>query len=138
MRSIVLTVLVVTFLVTTVFAETKEPSEQVEALVKRLPSGKIEGVFIDFFANSIAAEQKPTEIRAMDGQAKAALDFYGRTVNYEIVETKKMGNSLITIKWITMHKNEVPLFWNGTFYKRNGKWEPFGVFFFDNPIKAGF
>jgi hypothetical protein len=138
MRSIVFTVLLVIFFVASALAETKEPSDQVVALVKRLQSDRIEGVFTDFFANSLAAEQKPNEIRATDGQVKAALDFYGRAINYEIVETKKMGNSLITIKWITKHKNEAPLFWNCIFYKRNGKWEPIGVLFFDNPTKAGF
>jgi len=46
----------------------------------------------------------------MDGQAKSAFEFYGRPTTYEIVETKKMGSSLIRMKWITKHKDDVPCF----------------------------
>jgi hypothetical protein len=118
--------------------ESKEPTAQVEGLVQRLESGKTEGVFVDFFAGSLVAEQKEMQVRAMDAQAKAAFEIYGKPTDYELTETNKMGNSLVRIKWITKHKNGVPLFWNGLFYRRNDKWEPLSVVFFDDPTKAGF
>jgi hypothetical protein len=114
-------------------AESKEPAAQVENLVKRLESAKTEGVFVDFFAGSLVAQQKETQVRAMDAEAKSAFEFYGKTTGYEITETNKMGSSLVRIKWITKHKDGVPLFWNGLFYRRNDRWEPF-----DDPTKAGF
>jgi hypothetical protein len=138
MGRFILAIIVVGCLTTVAFADSREPSAQVEALAKVLQSGKIEGVLIDFFANSLLAEQRPTELHAMDAQVKAALDFYGRSVNYEIVETTKMGNSLVRIKWITKHKRETPMFWNVLFYRRNGKWEPLNILVFDDPTKAGF
>jgi hypothetical protein len=125
-------------LISTAFAEQKEPNAQIDTLVKRLQSGKIDGAFVDFFSGSLVAEQKEMQIRAVDSQIKAALDFYGKPVSYELVETNKMGTSLIRIKWITKHKNETPLFWNGLFYRRNNKWEPLTVIFLDDPQKAGF
>jgi hypothetical protein len=120
------------------FADSIEPTAQIEGLVKRLESGKIEGAFVDFFTGSLVAEQKEMQVRAMDGQAKSAFEFYGRPTDYEITETNKTGKSLVRIKWITKHKGEVPLFWNGLFYRRNNKWEPLTVVFFDDPAKAGF
>jgi hypothetical protein len=138
MRKLILVVLAVGMLFSTAFAESKEPTAQIEALVKRLQKGKIEGAFVDFFSGSLVAEQKEMQVRAMDGQAKAAFELYGRPSSHEIVETDKLGTSLIRIKWITKHKSETPLFWNGLFYRRNNKWEPLHLFFFDDPRKAGF
>lgn len=139
MRILISLIVAVGCLATIAFAaETQEPTARVETLTKRLQSGKIDGALIDFFSKSLAGEQKPTELRALDGQVKAALEFYGGAVSYEIVETKKMGNSLVRIKWITRHKRDAPLFWNAMFYHRNDKWEPLNLFFFDDPNKAGF
>jgi hypothetical protein len=138
MKKLILVIFVIGMLFSNAYAESKEPPAQIDGLVKRLQAGKIEGAFVDFFANSLVAEQKEMQIRAMDGQAKAAFDFYGKPTSYEIVETNKMGTSLMRIKWITKHKSETPLFWNGLFYRRNSKWEPINVFFFDDPQKAGF
>ena len=138
MRKIFFVMLVVGSLFSTAFAESKEPTAQIDVLVKRLQTGKIEGAFVDFFSDSLVAEQKEMQVRAVDGQIKAALEFYGRPASYEIVETNKMGTSLIRIKWITKHKSDAPLFWNGLFSRRNNKWEPLAVIFFDDPQKAGF
>jgi len=138
MRKSILVVLAVGILFSTAFAQSKEPTAQIEALVKRLQTGKIEGAFVDFFSGSLVAEQKEMQVRGMDGQARAAFELYGRPSSYEIVETNKMGTSLIRIKWITKHKSEIPLFWNGLFYRRNNKWEPLHLFFFDEPQKAAF
>lgn len=138
MKNLILVMLAIGMLFSTAFAESKEPTAQIEALVKRLQTGKIEGAFVDFFSGSLVAEQKEMQVRAMDGQVKAAFEFYRRPSSYEIVETNKMGTSLMRIKWITKHKSETPLFWNGLFYRRNNKWEPLHVFFFDDPQKAGF
>jgi hypothetical protein len=138
MKKLILVMLSTGMLFSSAFAESKEPPAQIETLVKRLQTGKIEGAFVDFFDGSLVAEQKEMQVRAMDGQAKAAFDFYGKPASYEIVETNKMGTSLMRIKWITKHKSETPLFWNGLFYRRNSKWEPLHVFFFDDPQKAGF
>jgi len=138
MRKLILVVFVVGMLFSTAFAESKEPTAQIEALIKRLQTGKIEGTFVDFFSGTLVAEQKEMQVRSMDGQAKAAFELYGRPSSYEIIETSKMGTSLIRIKWITKHKSEIPLFWNGLFYRRNSKWEPLLLFFYDEPHKAGF
>jgi hypothetical protein len=138
MRRIIVVMLMVGSFLSTAFAEPKEPSAQIDALMKRLQSEKIEGTLIGFFSGSLMFEQKEAQIRAMDGQAKAAIEFFGKPVSYEIVETSKMGTSLVRIKWITKHKNETPMFWNALFYHRNSKWEPLGIFFFDDPQKAGF
>lgn len=125
-------------LLSTAFAAPKEPTAQIEALIKRLQSGKADGALLDFFSGSLMFEQKEAQLRAMDAQAKAAFEFLGKPVSYEIVDTSKMGASLVRIKWITKHKNETPMFWNSLFYYRNSKWEPLGIFFFDDPQKAGF
>ena len=138
MRKVILVMFAIGALFSTAFAEPKDPIAQIDTMVKRLQTGKIEGAFIDFFSGSLVAEQKEVQVRAVDGQVKAALDFYGRPISYEIVETNKMGTSLMRIKWITKHKSEAPVFWNGLFYKRNNKWEPLSVVFFDDPQKAGF
>lgn len=90
MRILISLIVAVGCLATIAFAaETQEPTARVETLTKRLQSGKIDGALIDFFSKSLAGEQKPTELRALDGQVKAALEFYGGAVSYEIVETKK-------------------------------------------------
>lgn len=138
MRRIIIVMIMVGSLLSTAFAEPKEPSAQIDVLIKRLQSGKADGALRDFFSGSLMLEQKEAQLRAMDGQAKAAFEFFGKPISYEIVETSKMGTSLVRIKWITKHKNETPLFWNSLFYRRNGKWEPLGIFFFDDPQKAGF
>ena|ERR1035437_1068660 len=138
MRTLILTIVAASCLASVALAESKEPTAQVETLVKRLETGKLDGVFADFFTGSLVGQQKEMQVRAMDGQAKAAFEFYGRATDHEIVETKKMGNSLVRIKWITKHKGDAPLFWNALFYRRNDKWEPLTIVFFDDPDKAGF
>jgi hypothetical protein len=138
MRRIITVMIIVGSLLSTVFAEPKEPTAQIDTLIKRLQSGKVDGALLDFFSGSLMLAQKGEQLRAMDGQAKAAFEFLGKPVSYEIVQTSTMGTSLVRIKWITKHKNETPLFWNSLFYRRNSKWEPLGVFFFDDPQKAGF
>jgi hypothetical protein len=138
MRKAIFVIFAITILFSTAYAEPKEPNVQIDTLVKRLQAGKIDGAFSDFFSGSLVAEQKEMQVRAVDGQLKAALDFYGKPTSYEIIETTKMGTSLMRVKWLTKHKGETPLFWNGLFYKRNNKWEPLTVVFFDDPQKAGF
>ncbi len=138
MRKVIYVMFAIGLLSSTAFAEPKDPSAQIDTMVKRLQTGKIEGVFTALFSGSLVAEQKEVQLRAVDAQVKTAIDFYGRPTAYEIVETTKMGNSLIRIKWLTKHKDETPLFWNGLFYRRNNKWEPLAIVFFDDPHKAGF
>jgi len=114
------------------------PEAQIEALIKSLQTGKFQNILHNFFAGSLAAQQKPTELKAMEGQVKAAFEFYGPPMSYEIVDTKKMGRDLVNIKFISKQKDDVPLFWNALFYRRHDQWEPLAVFFFDDPRKAGF
>jgi len=138
MRRIILVVLVVGSLLSTAFAESEEPTTQIDALVKRLQSGEIDTAFVEFFSGSLISEQKEMVPRVIASQAKAAFEFYGRPSSYEILETSKMGTSLIRIKWITRHKSDAPLFWNSLFYRRNNKWEAVQFLVFDDPQKAGF
>lgn len=138
MRILLSVIFAIFCIVTVAIGEPQEPTVRVEALVKRIQSDKSDGALIDFFANSLMGEQKPNELRALDVQVKSALEIYGRAIAYEIVETKKIGSSLIRIKWLTKHKREAPLFWTSLFYRRNEKWEPINLFFFDDPNKAGF
>jgi len=135
-RNLIIALAVAVGLASSARAQSKEPAAQVEALVHQMQSGKSDGVFMQFFAGSLLAKQKPTEIRAMDGQAKAALEFYGKPVAYELLDAQKIGASLVRMKWITKHKDDSPLFWNALFYRRQGKWEPLNVVFFDDPTKA--
>lgn len=113
------------------------PEQQVVALVKQLQSEKIGTAFQDLFSGSLTGSRKPTEVRMMDSQARTAWDLFGPPMSYEIVERQAIGQKLFRIKWITWHKDDIPMFWNGTFLKRGEKWEAFGIFFFDDPIKAG-
>ncbi len=138
MRKIIYAVFAIGILFSTAFAAPQDPPAQIDTLVKRLQTGKIDGVFTDLFSASLVAEQKPMQLRAADAQVKTALEVYGRPTSYEIIETSKMGASLMRVKWITKHRSETPLFWNGLFYRRNNKWEPLTVVFFDDPQKAGF
>ncbi len=91
-----------------------------------------------FFSGSLTAKQKGTELKAMEGQVKAALEFYGPPKSWEIVEAKSLGKDLVNLKLLSKHNDESPLFWNALFYRRNNAWEPLGVYFFDDPRKAGF
>ena len=123
---------------TQAYAGTTDPQEQMESLLKTLQAGKYDGDCQAFFTGSQTAKQKATELRAMDGQLKAAFEFYGSPNSWETVETKKIGNDLVNIKILSKQKDEVPLFWNALFYRRHKRWEPIGVVFFDDPKKAGF
>ena len=121
-----------------VHAAPRSPEAQIEALMKSLQAKQLDGVFQNFFAGTLTVQLKPTELKAMDGQAKGALEFFGPPTSYEIVETKALGNNLVRMKILSKHRDEIPLFWNVLFYKRNAQWEPLSIFFFDDPQKAGF
>jgi hypothetical protein len=108
------------------------------SLLKTLQARKYDGALVTFFSGSLTAKQKGAELRAMDGQAKAALEFYGPPTSWEIVETKSLGKDLVNLKLLSKHNDDSPLFWNALFYRRNNAWEPVGVYFFDDPRKAGF
>ena len=119
-------------------APSSTPEAQMEAFLKVLQEKKYDGALETFFAGSLALQQKPTELKAMGGQVKAAFEFLGPPVSWEFVETRKMGKDLVTFKLISKQKDDTPVFWNAMFYRRLGKWEPLAVFFFDDPMKAGF
>lgn len=131
--------LLVFFLGTSAMAAApKDPEAQIDALLKSLQAAKYDGALEVFFAGSYTAQQKSMEMKAMGGQMKAAFEFYGPPHTWDVVETKSIGKDLQNIKIISKQKDEVPLFWNALFYRRHGKWEPLGIFFFDDPKKAGF
>jgi hypothetical protein len=119
-------------------ASPSTPEAQMEAFLKTLQEKKYDGALESFFAGSLAIQQKPTEMKAMSGQVKAAFEFLGPPTSWEIVETRKMGRDLVVLRLISKQKDETPVFWNAMFYRRLGKWEPLSVFFFDDPLKAGF
>lgn len=137
MRIIAALVVVTSLLAVAAHAQSPEPRAQVESLVTQLRVGKLDGLLEKAFAGGLVAKQKPMQIEAMSGQAKAALQFYGKLTDYEILETENLGKSLTRIKWMTKHNDDMPLFWNAIYYRRNGKWEPLTLIFFDNPIQAG-
>lgn len=114
------------------------PEAQMDALLKTLQAKKYDGAFEDFFAGSMTAQQKPNELKAMGGQAKAAFEFLGPPTSWEVVDTIKKGKDFVLLRVVSKHRDEVPVFWNAMFYRRSGKWEPLAVFFFDDPVKAGF
>lgn len=136
---LVAVLLAVLFLASSAFAaSTSTPEAQMEAFLKTLQEKKYDGALEAFFAGSLALQQKPTELKAMGGQVKAAFEFLGPPVSWEFVETTKMGKDLVTFKLISKQKDDTPVFWNAMFYRRLGTWEPLAVFFFDDPMKAGF
>lgn len=114
-----------------------EPAAQVDAIIAQLRAGKTSGVLERAFAGSLVLAQKAEQIRAMDGQAKAALDFVGPLTSSEVLEFKRFGGSLVRIKWITKHRDDIPFFWTSLFHRRNGQWEPLVIVFTDEPAKAG-
>jgi hypothetical protein len=133
----ILTAIILAFtLVNSADAKEGSPEQQVDALFKQLSSDKRVTAFQDFFSDSLMVAQKPSEVRAMDAQAKAAWEFYGPPASYEILQRTEIGKSLFRIKWLTKNADEVPLFWNVLFYRRNGNWEPLNISFFDDPTKA--
>ena len=136
MRKIALTVLLV-IASAAAQAGDGEPQAQLDALLQRLKGGKYEGALQSLFAGSLALAQKPTEFKALDGQVKAAFEFFGPPTSWEILDTKPIGKDLVNIKMLSKQKDEVPLFWNTLFYRRHNSWEPVGIVFFDDPSKAG-
>ena len=119
-------------------AATKDPDAQLTTFLETLRTRKYDGALTNFFTGSLTGQQKTMELKAMDGQVKAALEFYGPPMSWEIVETKKIGKDLVNIKFVSKHKDEMPMFWNALFYRRHEAWEPLGIYFFDDPRKAGF
>ncbi|HEY5552059.1 MAG TPA: hypothetical protein VIK52_09230 [Opitutaceae bacterium] len=113
------------------------PEQQVVALIHRLQGDKAGTAFRDLFEGSLAAERKPTEIRMLDSQAKAVWEVIGMPQEFEIVARQEIGKRIFQIKWVSWHDGEVPMFWNAMFIKRAEKWEPYLIFFFDDPSKAG-
>lgn len=138
MRFIVFVLLAFVLGTSAIAAAPKDPEAQIDAFLKTLQAAKYDGALEAFFAGSYAVQQKPTEMKAMGGQIKAAFEFYGPPTTWDIVETKKIGKDLQNIKLISKQNDEIPLFWNALFYRRHDKWEPLGIFFFDDPKKAGF
>jgi hypothetical protein len=116
----------------------KDPEAQMDDFLRTLQSAKYDGALENYFDGSFVGQQKPTEIKAMGSQLKAAFEFFGAPRSWELVEIKKIGSDLEKLKLITKHKDEIPLFWSALFYRRLGRWEPMTIFFFDDPLKAGF
>ena len=113
------------------------PRDRVGAVIAQLQSDRAPTAFADFFKDSLMASQKETLLRAMDGQAKGAFEFYGKPKTYEILSEEKFGENLVRIKWLTKHNDEVPMFWNCLFYLRKGRWEALSIVFNDSPQTAG-
>jgi hypothetical protein len=104
----------------------------------KLKAGNTQTAFQEFFADTLMASRKPSDVRFLDSQARSAWEFMGAPIEYEIVRREEIGKKMFRLRWISWHKDDVPMFWNATFIKRSDKWEPFGIFFFDDPSKAGF
>ena len=138
MRNLIIVSVGVICLASAGVAKVGTPEKQIESLVEQLKSEKRGTALQDFFAGTLLEAQKQAYVKAMDAQAGGAWAIYGHPLEYEVSEKTEMGKSLIRIKWITKHKDDMPLFWNALFYRRAGSWEPLTVLFYDDPAKAGF
>ena len=126
------------FLAPISIANEGSPIHQISKLIDHLKSDDTSTALQTFFSDSLMTLQKPEQIRAMDAQAQGAWQFYGAPTEFEISDTQEIGDSLMRVRWLTKHNDEIPLFWNVLFYRRHDKWEPLNIIFFDDPVKAGF
>lgn len=118
-------------------AKEGSPEQQVDALFKQLSSENRGTALQDLFAGTLLSIQKPAEVRAMDAQARGAWEFLGPPESYEILERREIGKSVFRIRWLTKHRDELPLFWSAVFFVRGGKWEALSLVYVDQPEKAG-
>lgn len=119
-------------------ANDTEPAGQIDGLMRRLIEGRVDGAFTGIFAGSLVEQQKPGELRSIEVQAKNVFELFGSPRAYELIDTERLGESLVRLRWITRHADEAPLFWRGLFYRRHGRWEPLLIAFFDDPARVGF
>jgi hypothetical protein len=132
-----LTFLVVLLEATVAKAGEGTPKEQVTALYVQFRSEQAGSAFQEFFKGSLVKEQKATQLKAVDTQAKSVFELYGKPAAIEIIDENKLSDSLTRIRWFTKHNDETPIFWSALFYKRHGKWEPLITVFYDSPDKIG-
>jgi len=115
----------------------REPEAQITELIENLETGDIKQAFDLLLKGSALAKRKPDALSALVDQTKTVFEAYGLPTGYEVVETKKLGSRLINIKFISIHSDDNPMFWNTLFYKRGEHWELLSVYFYDSPNKAG-
>jgi hypothetical protein len=101
--------------------EVRSPDEMVAAFFSKIEADEVEAAYEELTADTVVAS-RPEEAARLRDQTQAALDAYGPTRGYELLETERVGESLERRTYLL--KGEVlPLRWKFYFYAGAGDWK---------------
>ncbi len=101
--------------------EVRSVNDMVEAFFSKIEADQVEAAYEELTAGTVVAS-RPEEATRLRDQTQAALDAYGPTHGYELLETERVGESLERRTYLL--KGEVlPLRWKFYFYAGEEEWK---------------
>ncbi len=101
--------------------EVRSVDEMVAGFFERIEADEVEAAYEELTAGTVVAT-RPEEASRLRDQTQAALDAYGPTHGYELLETERVGKSLERRTYL-LKGDVLPLRWKFYFYAGSGDWK---------------
>ena len=98
-----------------------DPAAAIEAFFLALKAGQVDAAYEGLVKGTIIAERKEN-VNELKESTKKALDHYGPVSGFEVVDTLKVGESLLRQTCVSLNQ-DLPLRWRFYFYRSEGGWK---------------
>lgn len=113
-----------------VFAAAPPPPEEIQkaitAFFNLLKQDKLDEAYDVILANT-KIKGREDEVKGLKKQTREALTTYGPTLGFEVVETRRVGMSLLQVVCLSWSEN-FPLRWRFSYYRPGDRWRLLDIF----------
>ncbi len=106
------------------------PRDQAETFFLMIIDGDAAKAFDTLFTGSSVAARRPEISYNLRNQLQASVTTYGKPLDYDLVEQKTFGNSLVRLVYI-LRLEKYPLTWEFFFYQNGRTTQPIDIRFSD-------
>ncbi len=101
-------------------AAPREPRAAAEQFLSGVRGGKIEAAYDALFVGSPILEQTQ-QVLLLKGQTQSQMQLFGAALDYEFLQQKEIGKSLVTLKYLLRYEKDA-VTWTFVFYKAKDQW----------------
>ena len=118
---IVLVVLLGLVLCSAAVPQKSDYQKKAETFLAGIIKGEIDESYDKFFSNTML-ESKPQQVKLAKGQTHAAINMYGKLLDYEFIKQQKYGDSIVRLVYV-LRCEQLPFTWEFYFYKAVSGWK---------------
>ena len=98
----------------------REPKAAAESFLGGMRDGKIEAAYDALLAGSPIPEQTQ-QYQLLKGQTQSQLQLFGKALDYEFIQQKEVGKSVLILKYILRYEKDA-VTWTLVFYRPKDQW----------------